>query len=106
MRLGDLEALEHELVTATRYMTKEQVLDIAYRVNKAPTIDAVPVEAVAQMFLDFTGDKCPCNFNNNDEWLPLVCEYEAEGKCPDPDDMLGCWKQYIKHYGERKDGEG
>lgn len=43
MRLIDADELEHELVTKTRYMTKDHVLDVAYRVNKAPTIDAVPV---------------------------------------------------------------
>lgn len=43
MRLIDADALEHDLVTAARYMTKDQVLDVAYRVNKAPTIDAVSV---------------------------------------------------------------
>lgn len=116
VRLGDLDALKKEIVDLklklrsenqdyyTGYICALSVVEgiIAY----AHTIDAVPVETVAQMFFDFTGDKCPCNFNNNDEWLPLVCEYEAEGKCPDPEDVLGCWKQYIKHYGERKDGDG
>lgn len=75
-------------------------------VDMMPTIDAVPVETVARMFYDFTGDKCPCNFNDNDEWLPAVCEYEAEGECPDPEGVLSCWKQYIKHWQPRKDGEG
>jgi hypothetical protein len=72
-----------------------------------PAADVVAVETVAQMFFDFTGDKFPCNFNDTDEWLPFYCEYEAAGKCPDPDegDELACWKQYIKHY-ERRGEDG
>lgn len=116
MRLGNLDEALRMIKTskidcpfdsAPPMFAWQQAHDCAIScVEAVPAINAVPVEAVAQMFLDFTGDKCPCNFNDNDEWLPLVCEYEAEGKCPDPDDMLGCWKQYIKHYGERKDGDG
>ena len=124
MRLIDADALKSDLIESkeklweiynglTHHIDKQicggqigSFVEAILRIKDAPTVDAVPVETVAQMFFDFTGDKCPCNFNNNDEWLPSVCEYEAEGKCPDPEDVLGCWKQYIKHYGERKDGEG
>lgn len=60
------------------------------------TVDAVPVDTVAEMFYDFTGDSCACDFNGNDEWLSEVCELQDE--CPYPKDKLGCWKQYIKHY--------
>ena len=76
---------------------------------RMPTIDAVPVETVAQMFMDFTGDKCACNFNDTDGWLPFYCEHEANGKCPDPENVLDCWKQYIEHYEKRNeedDGNG
>lgn len=70
-------------------------------VKNAPAVDAVEVDVVAEMFFAFTGDLCPCNFNNNDEWLPEVCELINE--CPHPEDALGCWKQYIKHYRERRE---
>ena len=71
--------------------------------NSVPSVDAVEVDVVAQMFYDFTGDLCPCNFNGNDEWLPEVCELLNE--CPNPSgDKLGCWKQYIKHFQPRKEG--
>ena len=72
------------------------------RVNEVPAVDAVPVDTVSKMFFDFTGDSCACDFNGNDEWLPEVCELKDE--CPYPKDRFGCWKQYIKHYGERKEG--
>lgn len=64
--------------------------------DELPVIDAVPVDTVAEMFYDFTGDSCACDFNGNDEWLSEVCELQDE--CPYPKDKLGCWKQYIKHY--------
>ena len=70
-------------------------------IDEQPTIDAVPVDTVAQMLCDAFGDECPCNYNSVDEWLPEVCELQDE--CPNPKDRLGCWKQYIKHFGERKE---
>lgn len=72
-------------------------------IEKAPAVDAVPVAVVAQMFHDFTGDWCACNYNGNDEWLPLVCE--NTNWCPDHEDELYCWKQFVKHYGERRTDE-
>ena len=71
-------------------------------IKNAHAVDAVPVDTVSKMFFDFTGDSCACDFNGNDEWLPEVCELQDE--CPYPKDHFGCWKQYIKHYGERKEG--
>lgn len=70
-------------------------------IKSAPAVDAVPVDTVAKMFCDFTGDSCACDFNGNDEWLSEVCELQDE--CPYPKDRFGCWKQYIKHYVERKE---
>lgn len=69
-------------------------------VKRAPAVDALPVDIVAQMLCDAIGDPCACNINGNDEWLSTVCDLQIE--CPYPKDGLGCWKQYIKHYGERR----
>ena len=116
MRLIDADALLSELNNleprcANKYV--KQGLDDGLHyympqiLEEQPTIDAVPVETVAQMFMEFAGHKCACNFNGTDEWLPFYCEHEKNGKCPDPDDVLDCWKQYIKHYEKRnEDGEG
>lgn len=68
-------------------------------VADAPTIDAISTDDVAEMLSEQFYDRCPCNYNNNDEWLPYVCELTDE--CPNPKDPLGCWKQYIKHYGRK-----
>lgn len=64
--------------------------------------DRLTVEEVAQMMYDSYGDKCACNYNGHDEWLPLVCELQEE--CPYPTDELGCWKQFVKHWGRSNNG--
>ena len=74
-------------------------LDYTKLVKEAPAVDAVEVDAVAQMLYESFGDPCACDFNGNDEWLPMVCDNMNE--CPDVKDELFCWKQFIKHYGER-----
>ena len=71
----------------------------ADELQKIPAADVVEVETVAQMLYHALGDECPCNYGSSDEWLPEVCELQDE--CPNPKDKLGCWKQYIKHFGER-----
>ena len=43
IRLIDAEALEEEIVKTMRYVPKDAVLDVAYMVNRAPTIEAKPV---------------------------------------------------------------
>lgn len=65
-----------------------------------PPVVVVEVDVAAQMLCNAFGDTCPCNYNGNDEWLPLVCD--DGNTCGEHDDPLYCWKQYIKHYGERK----
>lgn len=67
-------------------------------VCNVPAVDAVEVDKVAQMFYEFMGDDCPCDYNDNDEWLWNFC---------DGDNCLGegleCWKLFVKHYGERRE---
>lgn len=50
MRLIDADALEHDLVTVARYLKKDQVLDVAYRINKAPAVDVVYCAECAHSF--------------------------------------------------------
>jgi hypothetical protein len=70
------------------------------RVERLPAADVVAVDRVALMLKESFGDPCACNFNNNDEWLPFVCEFQDE--CPYPPGVLDCWKQFVKHFGERR----
>lgn len=50
---------------------------------------------VAVILAETLGDNCACNFNGNDEWLPLYCDF-AESVCPFPVGVA-CWEQYLKH---------
>lgn len=67
------------------------------------TIDAVPVDAVAQMLFDLFGDGCPCNYNDIAEWL--AGSNGCTENCDKNEDPLLCWKLFIKHYGERESDE-
>lgn len=51
---------------------------------------------VACVLAEAFGDTCACNFNGIDEWLPLKCDFVADGTCPY---VVGvaCWEQYLKH---------
>lgn len=71
---------------------------LAKHIKNAPTIDAVALDDVAKMIDDIFG--CPCDYSPIDEWLPEVCE--LQDVCPSTEDGAECWKQYIKHYGERR----
>ena len=78
-------------------------LRIGIILKNVSAVDAVAADKVAQMFFDLTGDDCPCNYVGVDEWLPEVCDLQSE--CPHPKDLLGCWKQFVKHYrSEKMDG--
>ena len=68
-----------------------------------PAADVVEVDDVARMLTWFFDDHCPCNYNGIDEWLPYTCEILDE--CPDPKDKMACWKQFVKHYKRRRDGD-
>ena len=57
---------------------------------------------VAELLAEAIGDRCACNVNGNDEWLPLVCDF-GQTVCPNVYGVA-CWEQYLKHHGERKEG--
>ena len=76
------------------FMTTEEC---SHFKNKA---DFVEVKKVAEMLNDLFGDKCPCNYNDIDEWLPYCCEHANTCDCPCEDG----WVQFIKHYDKRKEG--
>lgn len=56
----------------------------------------------AQILYDMFDDFCACNYYNNDEWLPLVCDYREE--CPlqeTEENKYRCWLQMMKHYDDK-----
>ena len=60
------------------------------------------LEADALLLYNAIGGYDACSYNGNSEWLPLVCDdWEDCGKSSEGDPLF-CWKQFIKHYGERR----
>ena len=95
-RIANIQAID---VTAEVYF-KEGVDTAIAVVDVAPTVDAIPIDDVAAMLAELFGEECCCNYNGIDEWLPFVCEHSDT--CPDTIGKNGCWKQFIKHWKERK----
>ena len=99
MRLIDVDALEHEILSKHPYMTRDTVLDVAYLVHKFPAVGAVP------------------------NVLCRDCKYwhESTGYCDQHSYFVGadgmscspaespCWTTWdaddFCSYGERKDGD-
>ena len=57
---------------------------------------------VAELLAEVIGDRCACNVNGNDEWLPMVCDF-GQTVCPNVYGVA-CWEQYLKHHGDWKEG--
>lgn len=83
------------------YESGVKVLDM---IKQEPAADVVEVEKVAEMLRAMFDDDCACNYNGNDEWLPHVCDY-GRTECPDAPEANGCWKQFVKHFLAKMDGE-
>lgn len=82
---------------------REEAADsFLYAIHNAPAVDVVEVDTVAEMLYRAIGDRYACDVNGNDEWLSEVCELQEQ--CPHPKDILGCWKQFVKHYRSEKMG--
>ena len=78
------------------YEVDPLILRLVKRIKNIRAVDAVAADKMAQMFYEFTGDDCPCNYNDNDEWLWNFCDGDH---CPGEE--LECWKLFVKHYDER-----
>lgn len=72
-------------------------------IDTAPTIDAVPVEVVADMF-----GEVPCNYafcaRQVDDFMYEQCDGWCEDKCGEVP-TIECWKRFFKAWVERKDDE-
>lgn len=53
----------------------------------------IPIEKVAELFLKFVGDSCPCNYNDLDEKIP---DENCNMECLADEHYLGCWIRYIQ----------
>jgi hypothetical protein len=90
-------------VNADKYDPEIREVNICLADEKTAA-DVVEVEKVAEMLRAMFDDDCACNYNGNDEWLPHVCEYGCT-ECPDAPEENGCWKQFVKHFLAKMDGE-
>lgn len=58
--------------------------------------ESFTLDQVAMILFEAFQDGCPCNYNGNDEWLPMVCRFCKSDDCPDPPDKLDCWREFIR----------
>ena len=72
-------------------------------INNTPAADVVEKDKIAEMLRLMFDDYCACNYNGNDEWLPMKCKY-AETDCPAPEERLGCWKEFVEYFLAKMDG--
>ena len=81
------------------------ISDAVFALDRA--IEALSVQpewnnhTVACLLAELFDDKCACNYNGIDEWLPEKCE--VIDSCPNPVGVA-CWEQYLKHRAERRTG--
>jgi hypothetical protein len=69
-------------------------------IEEAQTVGGLfSIKEVARIIADLFGDKCACNNNDIDEWLPKYCKYR-DTDCPYPPGA-SCWEQYLKHLSEK-----
>lgn len=101
MRLIDGDALSKETGKLWEQMSDGEELskELMKAINRAPTVDAVPVEEIARLLADTFSS--PCNFSPLDEEMYDVC-----GKNCDMDDEK-CWARWIKLKmdGERREDD-
>ncbi len=64
---------------------------------------AIPLNTSYHFELLGCVEDCACNFNDNDEWLPMVCDFR-DTVCPNPGGVA-CWEQYLKHNPELLNGK-
>ena len=99
------DIIPQRLVDAVLDIMDGIMLDI----DEQPTVDAVPVEVVADMF-----GEVPCNyafcarqgdgFIQVDDFMYEQCDGWCEDKCGEVP-TIECWKRFFKAWVERRDDE-
>lgn len=74
-----------------------QIKDWLSALPSAEAVQGWNNHEVACMLAELFGDACACNYNDIDEWLPLVCD--LKDICPNTVGVA-CWEQFLTHYGE------
>jgi hypothetical protein len=81
------------------HLIRYVLLSVIEEIDDITTVDAIPIDTVAEMLAELFGEECCCDYNGIDEWLPFLCEHSET--CPETIGKNGCWKQFIKHWQER-----
>ena len=107
MRLIDADALK--TIRSIQSADYNSIETIQHWIDNAPTIDAVPVEVVADMF-----GEVPCNYafcaSQGDDYIQVDdfmnehCGGWCEDKCGEVP-TIECWKRFFKAWVERRDDE-
>ena len=88
-RLIDADELKGYLMQSTAYVW------VLHAIDNAPTIDAVPVETVCEMF----GNEAPCNFGlfgvSVDYFMVSKCGKWCEDNC-DKVPYTECWRKFFE----------
>lgn len=76
------------------------VFRILDKLDELPTETKWDNHEVACLLAELYDDPCACNYNDNDEWLPIHCE--LLDVCPEPCGVA-CWEQFLKHRNKAKE---
>lgn len=97
-RSAAIEALLKQPNTLTRSVVRRVL-------RQVPGVDSekwlYTAHEVAEIIAELFGDRCACNFNGIDEWLPDKCELQYS--CPNPFGVA-CWEQYLKYHDAKMEG--
>lgn len=93
MRLIDADALECD--TEWSEYADDYISYSKFAIDNAPTIDAVPVEIVCEMF----GNEVPCNYGlfgvSVDDFMMSKCGKWCEDNC-DKVPYTECWRKFFE----------
>ena len=98
-RLIDADALKTNAETIQTidcwHMRTEEQAVLVEHIDNAPTIDAVPVETVCEMF----GNEAPCNYGlfgvSVDDFMMSKCGAWCESNC-DKVPYTECWRKFFE----------
>lgn len=84
--------------------------DAIEAIKEMDTEDVVPSAGrftrhdMAVLLAEIFDDRCACNYNDIDEWLPQYCEF-VNTCCPEPVGVA-CWEQFLTWLDKRPKKEG
>ena len=103
MRLIDADALK-EIISGNSYILRDSINSMNFgmfwdgieqAIDESPTIDAVPIETICEMF----GNEAPCNYVlfgvSVDDFMMSKCGKWCEDNC-DKVPYTECWQKFFE----------